>query len=106
VSAQALLEAVREVLDPETGLDVVALGLVRKITHLPTEGSAEVVMTLTTPACPAGAAIAAGVRRRLERIPGIRRADVALSFDPPWTPADIGATPHLSTLASGGTVPS
>lgn len=91
-----LVRALREIIDPEVGMDIVALGLVRRIAHAPGSDAVAVVMTLTTPACPAGATLAAGVRRRLERVPGIARVEVAISLDPPWTPADLGRLPDLS----------
>jgi metal-sulfur cluster biosynthetic enzyme len=81
--------ALYEVQDPEIGLNVVDLGLIRGVRHDAATGTAEVEMTLTTRTCPAGEAIVEGVRRRIERIPGVARAVVRTSFDPPWTPDAI-----------------
>lgn len=78
------LAALREVVDPEIGLDVVALGLVY---GLEVEGAAaRVDLTMTTPACPLGEAIADDARTRLARVPGIETAEVRLVWEPPWTP--------------------
>lgn len=80
-----LLRALRVVIDPELGIDVVALGLVYEATR---EGDrAKVKMTMTTPACPLGESIVADARRAIEDlVSGVREADVQLTFEPPWTP--------------------
>jgi metal-sulfur cluster biosynthetic enzyme len=74
----------RDVVDPEVGLDVVALGLVYGIEAR--EGDVRVELTLTTPACPLGEQIAADAERRITALPGVARAQVELVWDPPWTP--------------------
>lgn len=79
-----ILRALRAVIDPEVGIDVVSLGLVYEATR---EGDrARVVMTMTTPACPLGEVIVDDARTAVERlVPGIRHADIELVFEPPWT---------------------
>lgn len=80
-----ILRALRVVIDPELGIDVVSLGLVYETSR---EGDrARVVMTMTTPACPLGESITRDAREAVETmVPGVRHADVELVFDPPWTP--------------------
>ena len=84
-------EALHEVLDPETGVNVVDLGLIYDVERRPAEGDGlvRVTMTLTTPACPAGESIMEGVRRRLLRVDGVHQVEVDLVFEPRWTPACI-----------------
>ena len=106
MSEHPIVAALREVTDPEVGVDIVSLGLVRKITHSPDGACVSIIMTLTTPSCPAGAVLAAGARRRVERVPGVRRVEVALALAPPWTPEDMGRPPDLSVLDGEGTVSS
>jgi metal-sulfur cluster biosynthetic enzyme len=78
-----ILRALRVVIDPELGVDIVSLGLVYEATR---EGdTAHVVMTMTAPACPLGESIVADARSALEMLGGVRHADVQLVFDPPWT---------------------
>lgn len=48
---EEIMEALREVIDPEIGLNVVELGLVRKL-EIDEEGNVEIVMIMTTPFCP------------------------------------------------------
>lgn len=88
-SKEALLarvrDALREVIDPELGIDVVDLGLVYRVEA--EEGRLLVAMTMTTPACPLGehlsAQAEAAVRRVAPEVPEVR---VQLVWDPPWTP--------------------
>lgn len=81
--------ALLEVEDPETGLSVIDLGLVYGLSFDAASARLDVVITFTTPACPAGGMIAEGVDRRLRQVPGVAAVDVAVTFDPPWTPARI-----------------
>ncbi len=80
-----ILRALRVVIDPELGIDVVSLGLVYETSR---EGDrARVVMTMTTPACPLGESITRDAREAVETmVQGIRHADIELVFEPPWTP--------------------
>ncbi|MDI3297879.1 MAG: metal-sulfur cluster assembly factor [Bacillota bacterium] len=79
-----LWEALHEVFDPELGYNVVDLGLVY---GLEAEGGrVRVVMTMTTPGCPAGDMIEDGVRHRLLQVPGVVQVDVRVVWSPPWTP--------------------
>jgi metal-sulfur cluster biosynthetic enzyme len=54
-------------------------------------GGVAVTMTLTAPGCPIHDAMVDWVHRAVLSIPGVERVDVALTFDPPWSPARIGA---------------
>lgn len=76
--------AIARVADPEFGLSIVDLGL---IYNLRLEGSeVYVTMTLTSFYCPAGDVILGGVKAAAESVPGVNRADVQLTWEPPWTP--------------------
>lgn len=80
-------KALRRVKDPELNLDVVVLGLVYGIEI---EGShAHVLMSLTTPFCPAAPQIVEDARAAVEGVEGIETAEIELTFDPPWTPERI-----------------
>ena len=89
--ALALEDALYDVEDPELGLNLVDLGLIRGIRHDPRTGAALVTMTLTSPSCPVGQALVDGVRRRLLRVPGVTRVEIDTTFDPPWTPEQVSA---------------
>lgn len=75
--------ALRTVVDPEIGINVVDLGLVYGIDVGP--DAVRVRMTMTTPACPVGGLLRDQASRALkERLPGARTVDVELVWDPPW----------------------
>jgi len=81
----AVWDALRTVNDPEVGMNVVDLGLVYGVE---VDGAdVRVALTMTSPACPLGDVIvenAAAVIRAAA--PGAGKVDVALVWDPPWTP--------------------
>ncbi|HVY62483.1 MAG TPA: metal-sulfur cluster assembly factor, partial [Planctomycetota bacterium] len=85
----ALENALYDVEDPEMGLNLVDLGLIRGVRFDATTGVAEVTMTLTTRTCPAGETLVEGVKRRLLRVRGVTRVEVETTFDPPWSPEEI-----------------
>ena len=84
-----LWAALHDVPDPETGLDIVDLGLVYEASFDAASAIARVVATFTTPACPAGEVIADAIVRRLGRIPGVADVALEITFEPRWTPARI-----------------
>lgn len=82
-----VLGRLRQVIDPELGLDIVALGL---IYHVDLAGEDITVdMTLTTRGCPMQGPILDGVRRVLGGITWAETVRVRLVWDPPWTPDRI-----------------
>jgi metal-sulfur cluster biosynthetic enzyme len=85
-------KALRTVLDPELGLDIVALGLVY---DLRVDGDSLVVdMTLTTPGCPVAELLPAEAAQALHSaLPGVE-VELNLVWDPPWTPELL--TPEAS----------
>lgn len=78
-------EALKGVIDPEMGINIVDLGLVYEVRVSP-EGKAEIVMTLTSPGCPLGPEIQAQVQRALGTVYGVDEVVVALVWSPPWKP--------------------
>ena len=81
-----VLEALRGVMDPELGMSVVGLGMIREV--LITGEQVEVKMVLTAPFCPLAGTITENARQAVEALPGVREAKVAL-LDEPWDPAWI-----------------
>jgi metal-sulfur cluster biosynthetic enzyme len=75
------------VMDPETGISVVEMGLIRRVR--PSEHGLSLVMTLTHAGCPLGAVILDRVREALRPLCPEGSIEIALSFDPPWTPQSI-----------------
>lgn len=81
-----VIEALRTVIDPELGVDIVNLGLVREVV-VDEDRTAHVRMTLTTEGCPVGPAIVDEVAQAVAAA-GFE-PDLDLVFDPPWTPDDM-----------------
>jgi len=78
-------EALKEVLDPELGINIVDLGLVYDIVLA--EGMADITATLTSPGCPLGPEIVANVRRAVSQFDDIDDVQMHIVFSPPWHPA-------------------
>jgi len=84
----AVLDCLRQVMDPEVGLSVVDLGLVYQAEH--GDQGITVALTLTTRACPLGEMIVEEARALLEqRFPDAPRIAVGLVWSPPWSPDRI-----------------
>lgn len=79
-----LTAALRSVIDPELGIDIVSLGLVYAAERV--GDRAVVKLTMTTPTCPLGESIANDARAALEAVPGVNLAEIDLVFEPRWTP--------------------
>ena len=80
-------DALKGVKDPELGLDLVVLGLIYDIDVQ--DGAVKAVISLTSPFCPVAGEIVAQVKEAIEGVEGVDRAEVELTFDPPWTPERI-----------------
>lgn len=80
-----VLEGLKNVYDPEIGINVVDLGLVYD-TDIEENGDVLVTMTLTSLGCPLGPVIVQEVTNALKDLPGIGQTDVKLVWSPPWTP--------------------
>jgi len=84
IDENAIIEALRECYDPEIPVNIVDLGLVYEI-NIGTD-SVGVVMTLTAIGCPVAGEVMSEVEARMLEVPGVKKAKVELTFDPPWSP--------------------
>lgn len=79
----------RNVVDPEIGIDMVSLGLIYDVKI---EGTVvSVTMTLTSPGCPVAGMFISAVHAALMSIPGLTDAKVDLTFAPPWDPRTMAS---------------
>jgi metal-sulfur cluster biosynthetic enzyme len=79
-----VIEALRDVEDPELGMDIVELGLMYDVEI---DGpKVKVIHSLTSIGCPAGPMIQEGIHEAASAVPGVDEVDVELTWDPPWTP--------------------
>ena len=88
VTEKDIKTALRSVKDPELGLDLVVLGLVYDIA-VAEDDSVHVTISLTSPGCPVAGQILEDARTAVLGVPGVEKAEVELTFDPPWTPERI-----------------
>ena len=80
---EELFEAISTVIDPEVGFNLVEMGLIYYAT-CDEEGNANVVMTLSTKACPMHQMIQQWVKEAVEKLPNIKEAEVEVVWEPEW----------------------
>ena len=79
-----ITEALRDVIDPELGLDFVELGLVYGVEV--EDGDVHVTFTLTSPGCPIGPQVTEQIREYVGELDGVENVESTMTFSPPWTP--------------------
>ena len=93
-------EALKDVVDPELGINIVDLGLIYECEVKPNEDGSrhvEIKMTLTAPGCGMGDVLVQDIRQKLEIIPTVSTANVELVFDPPWNQSMMSEAARLQT---------
>ena len=84
VTKDDVVEALRQVEDPELGMDIVELGLFYDAEI--DGGKVHVMHTLTSLGCPVGPMIQEDIHRVVAELPGVEEVEVELTWDPPWSP--------------------
>lgn len=85
-----LIEALRQVVDPEMAMNIVDLGLVYALSYAPAQ--VIVTITMTSAACPVADVIMAEIEDALDRVlPRSCEIEIELVWDPPWSPARMSA---------------
>lgn len=83
--AEVIRTALKRVIDPELGYNIVDIGLIYEV--LVADGGAVTInMTTTTRGCPATDYLMNGSADAAESVDGVQSVQVALTYDPPWTP--------------------
>jgi len=78
-------DALRNVIDPELGYNVVDLGFIYDIA-VEEGGIVRITMTATTPGCPAAGYLKEGVANSAWSVDNVEFVDVHITFEPPWKP--------------------
>ncbi|WP_288372731.1 iron-sulfur cluster assembly protein [uncultured Algoriphagus sp.] len=81
---EKVIQAIKQVYDPEIPVDVYELGLIYEITVYPVN-NVYVLMTLTSPNCPSAEFIPSEVKNKIQQIQGINNVEVEVTFDPPYS---------------------
>jgi metal-sulfur cluster biosynthetic enzyme len=84
IEPEAITGALRDVNDPELGVNIVDLGLVYGAEVV--DGRAEILITTTTPACPLGPYLSDAIRWALLKLDGILDVDIEVTYEPLWSP--------------------
>lgn len=78
-----IVRAIKNVFDPEIPVDVYELGLIYEINIMPIN-NVEIIMTLTSPSCPAAEQIPSEVEMNVKAVEGVNDVNIDLTFDPPY----------------------
>ncbi|MCS6935656.1 MAG: SUF system Fe-S cluster assembly protein [Chitinophagales bacterium] len=81
---QGIIEVLKTVYDPEIPVNIYDLGLIYEINVFP-DREAEIVMTLTSPNCPAAGTLPGEVEQKAKSVAGVKDVTIELVFDPPWS---------------------
>jgi metal-sulfur cluster biosynthetic enzyme len=79
-----VVEALRQVEDPELGMDIVELGLFYDAAV--EDSTVKVTYSLTSIGCPVGPMIQEDIERVVAELPGVESVEAELTWDPPWSP--------------------
>jgi metal-sulfur cluster biosynthetic enzyme len=84
LSVEQIRDALRSVIDPELGYNIVDIGLIYDIEI--EDGHARILLTTTTPGCPATNYIRQAVEDCAAAVPGVASVDIVMTWLPPWSP--------------------
>ena len=89
-----VVEALKTVFDPEIPVNIYELGLVYDI-DVQASGEVKISMTLTSPACPVAGSLPGEVQAKVEKVPGVTRAEIELVWEPAWNPSLMSEAARL-----------
>jgi FeS assembly SUF system protein len=78
-----VIAALKDIFDPEIPVNIYDLGLIYRV-DVTEEADVAITMTLTTPNCPVAETMPGEIELRVGSIPGVRDAEVVVTWDPPW----------------------
>lgn len=84
ITVDDVTEALRQVYDPELGLDIVELGLLYDVQI--SGSDVTVLYSLTSIGCPVGPLIQEQIQEALRDLPGVEAVNIELTWEPPWSP--------------------
>ena len=84
VTEDAVFEAVKEIIDPEVGINIVDMGLIYGVDI--EADTVNITMTLTSPGCPAGGQLINGTQHVTQQLEGVDEVNINVVWTPRWTP--------------------
>ncbi|WP_347302526.1 SUF system Fe-S cluster assembly protein [Croceibacterium sp. TMG7-5b_MA50] len=90
----AVIEALKDIFDPEIPVNIYDLGLIYGVDITP-DADVAITMTLTTPHCPVAETMPGEIELRVGNLPGVRDAQVNVTWDPPWDPSKMSDEARL-----------
>lgn len=84
VTEESVYEAIKEIIDPEIGINIVDMGLIYEVDINDT--IIDITMTLTSPGCPAGGQLVNGTQQVAKQLDGVEEVNVSVVWTPRWTP--------------------
>ena len=99
-----IVRALRTVHDPEIPVNIYDLGLVYNI-EFDDAGSVQILMTLTSPACPVAGMLVTQVETKVKTVEAVSDAHVELVWDPPWTVDRMSEAARLDLNLEPGEAP-
>ena len=91
---QKIVDKLHSIFDPEIPVNIYELGLIYEINIQPGK-NVQVVMTLTSPACPAAQSIPVEVDQKVREIEGINDVHVVVTWTPPWNKSMMSEAAQL-----------
>jgi len=89
LNEELVREALKDVFDPELRMSIMELGLIYDVAI--SDGTVNVVYTLTSPGCPLGPVIDGQIQDVLMDLPGVKDVISQLTFSPPWDPRTMAS---------------
>jgi metal-sulfur cluster biosynthetic enzyme len=83
-TVEEVTDALRDVIDPELGLDFVELGLIYDVEI--DDGTVRITYTLTSPGCPIGPQVSEQIEEFVSELDGVEEVLPTMTFSPAWTP--------------------
>ena len=83
VTEGAVFEAVKEIIDPEVGINIVDMGLIYGVDI--ENDTVNITMTLTSPGCPAGGQLINGTQHVAQQLDGVEEVNINVVWTPRWT---------------------
>jgi FeS assembly SUF system protein len=91
---EKVIECLHTIYDPEIPVNIYELGLIYEINVLPIN-NVQIVMTLTSPACPAAQTIPVEVDQKVRQLEGVNDVHVAVTWTPAWDKSRMSETAQL-----------